>query len=145
MLRLGLAFWAMCVGLVGIWWVGNGPGVGIGRGFGNLWDLELVLFSSWIGKVYCFFFFVSCGCLVVGSGVGSVIMGVGSSVRVGNSCNCVLIGLGSSAGQCFGLFLGVWVGNWVGNGVGNGVGSAPWAGFGFGNSFCCFGFGSCVK
>ena len=96
-LRLGLAFWAMCVGRVGIWWVGNGPGVGIRRGVGNLWDLVLVLFSSWIGKVSCFFFFVSCGCLDLGSGVGSVIVGVGIAVRVGNSCNCFLFGLGASA------------------------------------------------
>ena len=95
--RLGLLFWAMCVGWVGIWWVSNGPWVGIGRGVGNLWDLVLVLFSAWSSKVSCFFFFVSCGCLVVGSGVGSVIVGVGIAVRDGNSCNCFLFGLGASA------------------------------------------------
>ena len=41
MFRILLAFSAICIGWVGIGWVGNGPGVGIGSGVGNSFLLGL--------------------------------------------------------------------------------------------------------
>ena len=41
MLRIVLAFSAIWIGWVGIGWVGNGPGVGIGSGVGKSFLLGL--------------------------------------------------------------------------------------------------------
>ena len=144
-LALGLGGW------LDIWWVGNGPGFGIGKGVGTL--LVFFLVSSWVCNV-SFFNIFSFGWVGFCFGVGNVVLvgnvaGVGIGVGVVSSCSFILFVSDAAAGRCFCLFLGLDLVGFVGNGVGiilgvgigNGVGT-----FGQVGSFCCFwlGFGKWV-
>ena len=133
-LTLGLVCWLY------IWWVGNGPGFGIGKGVGTL--LVFFLVSSWVCNV-SFFNIFSFGWVGFCFGVGNVVL-VGNVAGVGIGVGVVILFVSdAAAGRCFCLFLGLDLVGFVGNGIGiilgvgigngNGVGT-----FGHVDSFFCF-------